>query len=348
MTLTTSTDALDTGVYALTHGSRPIVAVLIPCFNESAAIAKVVRDFKSALPDATVFVYDNASNDDTSAIARAAGAVVRSEPQRGKGNVVRRMFADVEADVFVLVDGDDTYDAFAAPRLVSMLIDNSLDMVNATRAPVSDQAYRLGHQFGNALLTGVVARIFGNRITDMLSGYRVFSRRFVKSFPTLSAGFEIETELTIHALELRLPIAEVTVGYKERPLGSASKLQTYRDGYRILRFIVRLIKQEKPLQFFGALFLLLVVAAIALEIPIVVTYMRTGLVPRLPTALLGTGMGLLGFMSLTCGLILDTVTRGRAEAKRMHYLSVPIRFNGVRGDIASSRSRFLRTPTSGS
>ena len=327
----------------LSERRRPVVAVVIPCFNEAAAIGKVVRDFRAAMPDARIFVYDNASSDETSAAARQAGAIVRTEPQRGKGNVVRRMFADVEADVFVLVDGDDTYDAAAAPRLVAMLIDHSLDMVNATRTPVSDQAYRAGHQFGNAVLTGVVARIFGNRVTDMLSGYRVFSRRFVKSFPTLSAGFEIETELTIHALELRLPIAEVSVAYKERPVGSASKLKTYSDGYRIFKFIFRLIKQEKPFQFFGALFLLLMASSVLLEIPVILTFMHTGLVPRMPTALLGTGIALLAFMSLTCGLILDTVTRGRAEAKRMHYLSIPIRFNAVREDAHPSGQRY-RTP----
>lgn len=326
-----------------TDRRRAVVAVVIPCFNEASAIGKVVHDFRTALPKARVFVYDNASSDETCAIARLAGAVVRMEPRRGKGNVVRRMFADIEADVFVLVDGDDTYDASAAPRLIAMLIDDSLDMVNATRAPTSDQAYRMGHQFGNALLTGVVAQIFGNRITDMLSGYRVFSRRFVKSFPTLSAGFEIETELTIHALELRLPIAEVMVGYKERAKGSTSKLKTYRDGYRICKFIFRLIKQEKPFQFFGTLFLLLIASSVALEIPIIVTFMRTGLVPRLPTALLGTGIALLAFMSLTCGLILDTVTRGRAEAKRMHYLSIPIRFNAVRDDY-SMHNEYVRSP----
>ena len=341
-----TSDALDAGADQ-PERRQPVVAVVIPCFNEAAAIEKVVRDFRSALPEARVFVYDNASTDETSAIARRAGAVVRREPQPGKGNVVRRMFADIEADIFVLVDGDDTYDASAAPRLVAMLIDSYLDMVNATRAPVSDQAYRLGHQFGNALLTGVVAQIFGNRITDMLSGYRVFSRRFVKSFPALSAGFEIETELTIHALELRLPIAEVTVGYKERPKGSTSKLKTYRDGYRIFKFIFRLIKQEKPFQFFGALFLLLMATSVALEIPVIITFVHTGLVPRLPTALLGTGIALLAFMSLTCGLILDTVTRGRAEAKRMHYLSIPIRFNGGCDDAYATRPMY-RGPTGAS
>jgi glycosyltransferase involved in cell wall biosynthesis len=308
---------------------KPRVAILIPCYNEAAAIGKVVRDFRTALPGATVFVYDNASNDATVAEARRAGAVVRSEPRRGKGNVVRRMFADIEADVFVLVDGDDTYEATAAPRLVDRLLVDSLDMVNAARVPLSDKVYRLGHRFGNVFLTGLVARVFGDHVSDMLSGYRVFTRRFVKSFPTLSAGFEIETELTIHALELRLPIAEVPVGYKERPAGSASKLKTCQDGIRIMRFIFRLIKEERPLQFFSTISGALAAVALSLEVPIITNYFATGLVPRLPTALLGTGLGLLSFLSLTCGLILDTVTRGRVEAKRMHYLSVPLRFNAV-------------------
>lgn len=316
---------------------RPIIAVLVPCFNEAGTIAKVVGDFRSSLPEATIFVYDNASTDDTAAVAKRAGAVVRVEAQRGKGNVVRRMFADVEADVFILVDGDDTYDASAAQRLVDKLLSESLDMVNATRVPVTDKVYRLGHQFGNTMLTGFVAGVFGNRVTDMLSGYRAFSRRFVKSFPTLAAGFEIETELTIHALELRLPISEVPVAYRERPEGSSSKLKTYQDGIRILKFIFRLIKQEKPFQFFGAVFLLLALISVGLEVPVVLEFMKTGLVPRLPTAVLGTGIGILAFLSLMCGLILDTVTRGRAELKRMHYLSVPIRFNLAREDNAKRR-----------
>jgi len=309
---------------------KPVVAVLIPCYNEEAAIGKVVRDFRAALPEAFIFVYDNASTDKTAEVAGVAGAIVRFEPQRGKGNVVRRMFADIEADVFVLVDGDDTYDASAASRLIGRLLTDSLDMVNATRIPTSASSYRLGHKFGNALLTGFVARVFGNRVTAMLSGYRVFSRRFVKTFPTLSTGFEIETELTVHALELRLPVAEIPVRYKERPDGSASKLQTYRDGWRIMQFIFRLIKEEKPFQFFGSICVLLTVVSVALEIPIILTFLKTGLVPRLPTAVLGMGLGLLACLSLVCGLILETVTRGRAETKRMHYLSIPVRFNHAR------------------
>jgi glycosyltransferase involved in cell wall biosynthesis len=322
----------NTVVEPLRAAARPVVAVLIPCYNEEAAIENVVRGFRAALPTASIFVYDNNSTDNTVAAARRAGAIVRREPQRGKGNVVRRMFADVEADVFVLVDGDDTYDASCVRVLIDRLLKDSLDMVNASRTAQSDGAYRRGHRFGNLFLTGCVSYVFGNQLSDMLSGYRVFSRRFVKSFPALSAGFEIETELTVHALELRLPIAEVPTHYGERPEGSASKLNTYRDGVRILVTIFNLIKLEKPLQFFGFGFLLLALAAVVIEIPILSTYLKTGLVPRLPTAVLGTGMMLLAFLCLVCGLVLDTVTRGRIELKRLHYLAVPLRFNQVGDD----------------
>lgn len=308
---------------------NPVVAVLIPCYNEEAAIGAVVRSFRASLPGAAIFVYDNNSKDRTCAEASAAGAIVRTEPLQGKGNVVRRMFADIEADVFVLVDGDDTYDAACAPQLVQLLLSETLDMVNAARVATSEHAYRRGHQFGNAMLTGLVARIFGNRLSDMLSGYRVFSRRFVKSFPALTAGFEIETELTVHALELRLPIAEVPTTYRERPSGSVSKLRTYRDGLRILRTILILMKQEKPLTFFAALGGLLAAVSVALAVPVVRTYLETGLVPRLPTAVLSTGVMLLAFLSFFSGLILETVTRGRVEAKRLHYLSIPIRFTSL-------------------
>ncbi|HZZ83777.1 MAG TPA: glycosyltransferase family 2 protein [Anaeromyxobacteraceae bacterium] len=301
--------------------STPPVAVLVPCLNEEAAIEGVVRGFRAALPHATVYVYDNGSTDRTVERARAAGAVVRSEPLRGKGNVVRRMFADVEAAVYVLVDGDDTYDAAAAPALIRALEDGQLDMVNAARMTDEVAAYRPGHRFGNALLTGLVARIFGNRFRDILSGYRVFSRRFVKSFPALAAGFEIETELTVHALELRMPVAEVDTAYRERPRGSASKLCTFRDGARILRTILLLAKEERPLLFFSGVCAMLLATALALSAPLVPTYLATGLVPRMPTALLSTGLAILAFLSLACGLILDTVTRGRRELKRLHYLS---------------------------
>lgn len=300
----------------------PRIAVLIPCFNEEAAIGKVVADFRAALPEATIHVYDNNSTDGTAAAARAAGAVVRRETLQGKGHVVRRMFADVEADIYVLVDGDDTYEAAAAPRMVRLLREQGLDMVNGARSG-GEAAYRPGHRFGNRVLTGLVAAVFGNRVRDLLSGYRVFSRRFVKSFPALAGGFETETEFTVHALELGMPIGEVPTAYKERPPGSASKLNTVRDGVRILRTILVLVKEERPLPFFGLAALLLLVAGLGLFVPVLLTYLETGLVPRLPTAVLSLGLALLSFLSLACGLILDTVTRGRKEAKRIAYLAVP-------------------------
>lgn len=305
--------------------------MLIPCFNEAVAIGKVVRDFRAALPGAAIYVYDNNSRDGTAEAARSAGAVVRSEPLQGKGNVVRRMFADVEADIYVLVDGDDTYDAAASPAMVKLLVENRLDMVNGARASMVAAAYRPGHRFGNAMLTGIVARIFGNRVSDMLSGYRVFSRRFVKSFPALAAGFETETEFTVHALELKMPIGEVQTAYKERPAGSTSKLSTWRDGFRILRTILVLVKEERPLPFFALIGTALLVLGVGLSIPVVIDYLRTGLVPRLPTALLSTGLVLLSFLSFACGLILDTVTRGRKEAKRMAYLAIPAPGEGRQG-----------------
>jgi glycosyltransferase involved in cell wall biosynthesis len=299
------------------------VAVLVPCYNEEVAIPKVVADFRAALPDATIHVYDNNSRDGTVAAARAAGAIVRTETLQGKGNVVRRMFADIDADIYVLVDGDDTYEAAAAPEMVRLLVENQLDMVNGARVTEIEAAYRRGHRFGNAMLTGIVAQIFGKRVTDMLSGYRVFSRRFVKSFPALAAGFETETEFTVHALELKMPVGEVRTAYKDRPAGSTSKLRTYADGFRILRTILVLVKEERPLQFFSAAGGVLALAAIAIFIPVLAEYLRSGLVPRLPTAILSTGLVLLSFLAFACGLILDTVTRGRKEAKRMAYLAIP-------------------------
>jgi glycosyltransferase involved in cell wall biosynthesis len=307
---------------------EPDIAVLVPCYNEEVAIRKVIEDFRIALPDATIFVYDNNSQDGTAEIARSARAIVRTERLQGKGNVVRRMFADIEADVYVLVDGDDTYDAASAPKLIRKLLEESLDMVNAVRVESSESAYRPGHRFGNRLLTGFVAWIFGSRSSDMLSGYRVFARRFVKSFPALATGFEIETELTVHALELSLPIGEMPTPYRERPPGSVSKLRTYRDGARIANAIFTLIKEEKPLAFFAAVASLLTAAAFALGAPILITYRETGLVPRLPTAILSMGLMLMACLSFTCGLVLDTVTRGRKETKRLAYLNVPIRFSG--------------------
>jgi glycosyltransferase involved in cell wall biosynthesis len=299
------------------------IAVLIPCYNEEASISSVVRDFRATLPGATIYVYDNNSKDRTVELAREAGAVVRTEPLQGKGNVVRRMFADVEADVYVLVDGDDTYHAPSAPLLISKLVSEQLDMVNGARVTEIVEAYRPGHRFGNMMLTGIVAKIFGNRVADMLSGYRVFSRRFVKSFPALSGGFEIETELTVHALELRMPMSDVDTPYKDRPPGSASKLRTYYDGFRILKLILVLVKEERPLQFFSLMSAAMAFIAIVLAWPVLMTFLHTGLVPRLPTAVLSTGLMLLAFLSLTCGLILETVTRGRREIKRMQYLRVP-------------------------
>lgn len=312
-----------------------VIAVLIPCFNEATTIPKVIMDFRRVLPDATIFVYDNASTDDTSRLAREAGGVVRQEPIRGKGNVVRRMFADIEADVYVLVDGDDTYDANMAPVMIERLLEDTLDMVSGVRVSEAEAAYRSGHRFGNRLLTGVVASIFGNRLSDMLSGYRVFSRRFVKSFPALSAGFEIETEFSIHALQLGMPLSEVATRYKERPEGSSSKLNTYRDGFRILRSILLLVRAEKPFAFFAAVAVVFAGTSIALATPVVFEYFQTGLVPRIPTALLAAALMILSFLSLTCGLILETVSRGRVEIKRLAYLSVPIRFSRNRKRVAS-------------
>ena len=298
-------------------------AVLIPCYNEEAAIAKVVADFRKFLPDARIYVYDNNSKDRTIEVATSAGAIVRTEPLQGKGNVVRRMFSDVEADIYVLVDGDATYDAASAPRMVELLCQDSLDMVNGARVTDIEKAYRPGHRFGNWLLTSMVSWIFGSRFSDMLSGYRVMSRRYVKSFPALSSGFETETELTVHALELHMPTTEVATPYKDRPIGSTSKLSTFKDGFRILWTIIVLVKEERPMQFFSLLALFFAAIGTMLIVPIFVTYMETGLVPRMPTAVLSMGLMIVAFLSLTCGLILDTVTRGRREMKRMRYLNIP-------------------------
>ncbi len=299
------------------------VAVLIPCRNEALAIDGVVRAFRAALPRAAIFVYDNASIDGTAAVAAAAGATVRLEPRRGKGNVVRRMFADVEADAYLLVDGDDTYDAAAAPELLRLLVSRQLDMVTATRVSDRSEAYRTGHRAGNTALTGIVTALFGHRVTDMLSGYRAFSRRFVKSFPALSTGFETETELTVHALELAMPVGEAEAGYRERRAGSVSKLRTWTDGLRILGTIVLLVKEARPLLFFFFFASLLALAGLLLGVPVVLEFRHTGLVPRLPTAILATALMGLAFLSTTCGFVLDSVARGRKEAKRMAYLGVP-------------------------
>ena len=297
------------------------IAVLVPCYNEEVAITKVIEDFRQALPGAVIHVYDNNSSDRTSEVAREAGAIVGREVRQGKGNVVRRMFADVDADIYLLVDGDATYDAPSAPAMVEKLIAENLDMVVGTRVDREAAAYRRGHRSGNAIFTWFVASMFGSSFTDILSGYRVFSRRFVKSFPALSGGFEIETELTIHALELGMPVDEVETPYFSRPEGSASKLNTWRDGMRISWMIQRLYRTERPLQFFGLVALAFAATSVALAVPIIEYYLLTGLVPRFPTAILATGLMLAAFLALTSGLVLDTVTRGRREMKRLAYLA---------------------------
>jgi glycosyltransferase involved in cell wall biosynthesis len=303
----------------MTQGPR--IAVLVPCHNEALTVAAVVEGFRAALPDATIYVYDNNSKDGTADIARAAGAEVRFESQPGKGSVVRRMFADIEADWYVMVDGDATYDASAAPRLLAHAIEGRYDMVNAARAETADKAYRPGHRFGNRVLTGLVGTIFGTRTTDMLSGYKVFSRRFVKSFPAMSAGFEIETELMIHALELKLPVGEISAPYGERPEGSVSKLATWRDGFVILRLIGVLVQRERPFEFFGVISLALLLGALLLGLPVVAEFFESGLVPRLPTAVLASALVLAALLSFAVGLILNAITHSRREAKRLAYLA---------------------------
>jgi glycosyltransferase involved in cell wall biosynthesis len=297
------------------------VAVLVPCFNEEATIAKVVRDFRAVLPQATVYVYDNNSTDRTAELAQEAGAIVRNEPHQGKGRVVRRMFGDVDADVFVMVDGDATYDAPSVITMIARLTDERLDMVVAARVDQEKAAYRLGHRTGNRILTGFTARVFHSSLTDTLSGYRVLSHRFVKSFPVFSRGFEIETELSVHALELELPIAEIKTPYYSRPAGSTSKLSTWRDGVRILRTIIKLYRTERPLRFFSAIGIVLALVSIVLAIPVFVTYWEQGVVPRIPTVLLSLGLILMAVLSIASGLILDTVTRGRREMKLLAYLA---------------------------
>jgi glycosyltransferase involved in cell wall biosynthesis len=299
------------------------VAVLVPCFNEEAAVAAVVADFRKALPAAKIYVYDNNSSDRTVAVAREAGAEVRSERRQGKGHVVRRMFADVDADVYVLVDGDATYDAPSAPRMIEKLANDHLDMVVGLRIDQAEAAYRRGHRTGNRMLTGFLSSVFGQDFKDILSGYRVFSRRFVKTFPVLSDGFEIETELTVHALQLAMPVAELETPYYARPEGSVSKLNTWRDGFRILGTILKLYRSEKPLRFFTVIGIFLALVSVGLAIPVIVTYLEQGIVPRLPTAVLSTGLMIVAVLSVSSGLVLDTVTRGRREMKLLAYLSQP-------------------------
>jgi glycosyltransferase involved in cell wall biosynthesis len=303
--------------------TAPSIAVLLPCYNEEAAIAQTVAGFRAALPDATIYVYDNNSKDRTVEVARAAGAIVRRERIQGKGAVVRRMFADIDADIYIMADGDATYDAASAPALIARLVEEQLDMIVGSRISEVQESYRRGHRFGNALLTGMLAKLFGRSFTDILSGYRVFSRRFTKSFPSLSAGFEIETEISVHALELKMPVAEIETPYYARPEGSTSKLSTYRDGWRILRTILALYRIERPVLFFGAIGAVFLLLAAILSVPLAITYANTGLVPRFPTFIMITGLVTLAALNVFTGLILDTVVRGRLEVRRLAYLPYP-------------------------
>lgn len=302
---------------------RYSVAVLLPCYNEALSIGKVVQDFRAHLPDAHVFVYDNRSSDNTAEVARKAGAIVRHEPWPGKGNVVRRMFADIDADIYIMADGDGTYETSMAPNMVKALIDQRLDMVVGTRRGIYAEAHRGGHGFGNRLFNFLYRTMFGELFTDIFSGYRVFSRRFVKSFPAVSAGFEIETEMSVHASQLRMPVLEIPTAYGARQEGSVSKLRTFRDAWRILRTFVLLFKEIRPAKFFGLLAAALALGAVLLAVPLFATYLATGLVPRFPTAVLVTGLSLVSAISLTCGLILDSVARGRLELKRLNYVGMP-------------------------
>ena len=323
------------------NSREPTIAVLIPCYNEEVAIQNTVAGFRAALPNAQIFVYDNNSKDQTIERAREAGAIVRREPLQGKGNVVRRMFSDVEADIYLMTDGDTTYDPSAARPMIDLLIRENLDMVVGKRVHRETAAYRAGHVLGNRLMTGFLARLFSVRFTDIFSGYRVFSRRFVKSFPALSAGFETETELTVHALTLDLPVAEIETTYFARPEGSASKLNTYRDGFRILRVMLVLFKNERPFRFFGIGALLLALVSLGFATPVFITYLETGLVPRFPTAILSASLMLLAFLSLVCGLVLDTVTRGRRELKRLAYLQIPAPQAGLALTLSTMAPRAL-------
>lgn len=303
--------------------TEPRIAVLLPCYNEEAAIAQTIAGFRAAFPDAAIYVYDNNSRDRTVEVARAAGAIVRGERMQGKGNVVRRMFADIDADIYVMADGDATYDAGAAPGMVGQLTREGLDMVVGTRVHEAAEAYRRGHVLGNRAMTGLLAHLFGRSFTDIFSGYRVFSRRFVKSFPVLSSGFEIETEISVHALELKMPVGETETRYFARPEGSASKLNTYRDGFRIAKTIAVLYRIERPMLFFGFIATVFAMMALILAFPLAITYLQTHSVPRFPTAILATGMMILAFLNLFTGLILDTVVRGRREMRRLAYLAQP-------------------------
>lgn len=301
--------------------TSPTVAAIVPCYNEELSVEAVIRDLRAAVPEMLIYVYDNNSSDSTSEVARAAGAIVRTETTKGKGNVVRRAFADVEADVYVLIDGDDTYDASALPEMISALQSGPYDHVLGVRRETTGSAYRPGHALGNKGFNLLVGNVFGSDVSDMLSGYRVMSRRFVKSFPALSREFEIETELTVHAMSVRAPQAEVEVDFKDRPPGSESKLRTYHDGFRILALIGQLIRHERPLFFYGVIGTLLALIGLVLVIPVVIDFVQTGLVPRLPTAVLALGIVLVGILAWTIGLILDGVLKARREISRLNYLT---------------------------
>ncbi len=316
-------DARDTHTPQTLAAARPRIAVTIPCYNEAATIGDVVAGFRAALPGADIYVYDNNSSDATAQIAARAGATVRRETRQGKGHVVRRIFADIEADIYVMADGDGTYDASMAPTLVELLLKNHVDMVVGTRADVTRNAGRGGHAFGNRMFNLLYNQIFGREFTDILSGYRVFTRRFVKSFPATSAGFEIETEMSVHASQLGIPTLERPTRYGMRPEDSPSKLNTFRDGLRILGMFALLMKETRPLAFFGLIGLMLTLTATALSAPLFITYFQTGLVPRFPTAILSTGIAIIGVMAVVCGLILDSLARARIEAKRAVFLSYP-------------------------
>jgi glycosyltransferase involved in cell wall biosynthesis len=322
----------------LSAASARTIAVLLPCYNEEATIAQVIEGFRRTLPGAGIYVYDNNSTDRTAEAARLAGAIVRFEPYQGKGNVVRRMFADIDADIYVLADGDLTYDASAAGRLVDALVERNADMVVGVRIGGGEAAYRPGHRAGNRFFNLLVARLFGNGFTDILSGYRVMSRRFAKSFPAASSGFEIETELCVHALDLRLATVEIPLSYGERPENSKSKLRTYRDGMRILAKIVMMYRALKPLQFYALIALGLMLLSLGVGTPVLIEFAQTGLVPRMPTALLAAAIMQLGFLSLACGIITDAVGANRRELKRMQYLqlSAPARAPALPRDAEAS------------
>ncbi len=304
-----------------TEPAAPRIAVTIPCYNEAITIAKVIEDFRRALPEAEIYVFDNNSSDNTAQIAADAGAIVRTETQQGKGYVVRRIFADIEADIYIMADGDDTYDASLAPVLVELLNKNHVDMVVGTRAGVTEDAGREGHAFGNKLFNKLYNTLFGNQFTDIFSGYRVFTRRFVKSFPAVSAGFEIETEMSVHCSQLGIPILERPTPYGVRPEDSHSKLRTFHDGFRILGMFAMLAKETRPAAFFGVIGVALAVFAALLFAPVAYTYAQTGMVPRLPTAVLAMGLVVTGTITAVCGLILDSLARARIEAKRSVFLS---------------------------